>query len=61
MNWMLVFVIASMSASDKVVNTTTIPMAEEKLCTAARAKLIEAHKQVNSPNFLIVGECLRVR
>ena len=41
MNWMLFFVIASMSASDKVVNTTTIPMAEEQLCAAASAKLKE--------------------
>jgi hypothetical protein len=61
MNWMLFFVIASMSTSDKVVNTTTVPMATEELCNSAKAQLIQAYKATQGPNFLVIGECLRVR
>ena len=61
MDWMLFIVIASTPPSDKVINSTTVPMATEELCNAAKAKLIQAHKQKQSPNFLMIGECLRAR
>lgn len=61
MDWVLFVVIASMSATDKAISSTTVPMATMELCDAARAKLLAAHKQTQSPNFLVVGECLRAR
>jgi hypothetical protein len=36
MNWMLFVVILSGSPSDKVINSTTVPMATEQLCNAAK-------------------------
>lgn len=61
MDWILFVAIASMTASDKAITTTTMPMASLELCSAAKAKLQEAYKQTQSLNFLIVGECLRSR
>jgi len=51
-----------MSPTDnKAVTTTTVPMASVQLCIAAKAKLSEAYKTTQSPNFLFVGECLQAR
>jgi hypothetical protein len=62
MEWVLFLVIASMTVSDaKAISTTTVPMATLELCNAAKAKLIDTYKLTQSPNFLFVGECLRVR
>lgn len=60
MEWMLVFVIVSMT-SDRVASPITVPMATEKLCDEAKAKLMEAYKKTQPENFFVVGECLRVR
>jgi hypothetical protein len=61
MDWVLLIVIASTTPPDKVINVTTVPIATEVLCNAARAKVIQAYKQTQSPDFLIVGECLQAR
>jgi hypothetical protein len=62
MDWVLFVAIASMSPTDnKAVTTTTVPMASVQLCNAAKAKLSEAYKTTQSPNFLFVGECLQAR
>jgi hypothetical protein len=36
-------------------------MATEKLCEEGKAKLTEAYKKTEAVNFMIVGECLKVR
>lgn len=62
MDWILFVVIASTALSDnKAVHTSAVPMASQQLCTAARDKLAEAYKKVQSPNFAFVGECLQAR
>lgn len=61
MNWVLFFVIASTAPTDKVINSTTISMATEELCAAAKDKLVHDYQQTQSPNYLIVGECLRAK
>ena len=60
MEWMLVFVIVSMT-SDRVASPITVPMATEKLCEEAKAKLTEAYKNTQPANFYVVGECLKVQ
>ena len=46
MNWMLFVLLVTTSSSDKAVATaTTMPMATNELCNAARAKLKEVHKE----------------
>jgi hypothetical protein len=42
MNWVLFVVLASTTLSDRVLNSTTVPMATEQLCNAAKTKLTEA-------------------
>jgi hypothetical protein len=62
MDWILFVVIASMSMSDnKAINSATVPMATLQLCNAAKAKLTEAYKTTQSPNFMFIGECLQAR
>lgn len=61
MDWMLVFIIASLTTTDKVVTPITVPMATEQLCNEGKARLTEAYMKTQSPNFLVVGECLKVR
>jgi hypothetical protein len=62
MDWILFVVIASTAMSDsKAVHTSAVPMANQQLCTAARDKLAEAYKKVQSPNFAFIGECLQAR
>jgi len=60
--WTHSAVIASTALSDnKAVITAAVPMASQELCTAARDKLAEAYKKVQSPNFAFIGECLQAR
>jgi len=61
MDWILIFFVVSLTATDKVVSPVTVPMATEKLCDEAKAKLTEDYKQTQSVNFMVVGECLKVR
>jgi hypothetical protein len=61
MNWVLYVVLASSTASDKAINATPVPMATEQLCNDAKNKLLESYRRSNTPNFLIVIECLRAR
>jgi hypothetical protein len=61
MNWVLFVVLASSTASDKAINATAVPMATEQLCNEAKNKLMESYRRTNTPNFLIVIECLRAR
>jgi hypothetical protein len=59
MNWVLYVVLASSTASDKAINATPVPMATEQLCNDAKNKLLESYRRSNTPNFLMVIECLR--
>jgi len=61
MNWVIFVVPASSTASDKVINATPVPMATEQLCNEAKTKLIESYRRSNTPNYVIVIECLRAR
>jgi hypothetical protein len=61
MNWVLYVVLASSTASDKAINATPVPMATEQLCNDAKNKLLESYRRSNTPNFLLVIECLRAR
>ena len=61
MNWVLYVVLASSTASDKAINATPVPMATEQLCNDAINKLFESYRRSNTPNFLMVIECLRAR
>jgi hypothetical protein len=61
MNWVLYVVLASSTASDKAINATPVPMATEQLCNDAKNKLFESYRRSNTPNFLMVIECLRAR
>ena len=60
MDWVLFVVIVSTS-SGAAINSSNVPMATEQLCNAAKAQLIQAYKQTNSPNFLLYAECLQAR
>ena len=57
MNWVLYVVLASSTASDKAINATPVPMATEQLCNDAK----KSYRRSNTPNFLMVIECLRAR
>ena len=61
MNLVLYVVLASSTASDKAINATPVPMATEQLCNEAKNKLLESYRRSNTPNFLMVIECLRAR
>jgi hypothetical protein len=61
MNWVLYVVLASSTASDKAINATPVPMATEQLCNDEKNKLFESYRRSNTPNFLMVIECLRAR
>ena len=61
MNWVLYVVLASSTASDKAINATPVPMATEQLCNEAKNKLMGSYRRSNTPNFLIVIECLKAR
>ncbi len=61
MDWMLIFIVVSTSATDKVISPINVPMATEKLCKEGSAKLTEAYRQSQSAHFMVVSECLKVR
>ena len=62
MEWVLFFVLASdASGAGKVINSTAVPMATEQLCNAAKEKLIQAYRKTQTPNYLLVTECLQAR
>jgi len=61
MNWVLYVVLASSTASDKAINATPVPMATEQLCNEAKNKLCESYRRSNTPNWIMVIECLRAR
>ena len=61
MNWVLFVVLATSTGSDKAINATPVPMATEQLCNAAKTKLVETYKRSNTPNFIMVVECLQAR
>jgi hypothetical protein len=61
MNWVLYVVLASSTASDKAINATPVPMATEQLCNEAKNKLLESYRRSNTPNWIMVVECLRAR
>ena len=60
MNWVLFVVLATSTSTDKAINATPVPMATEQLCNEAKNKLMESWRS-NTPNFLIVIECLKAR
>jgi hypothetical protein len=61
MDWVLFVVIVSTSLTDKAINSSNVPMATQQLCNAAKAQLIQAYKETQSPNFVLYAECLQAR
>jgi hypothetical protein len=61
MDWVLFVVIVSTSMTDKAINSSNVPMATQQLCNAAKAQLIQAYKETQSPNFMLYAECLQAR
>lgn len=61
MDWVLFVILASISGSEKNINSATVPMATEQLCNAAKEKLTEAYQKTQTPNYGLVAECLRAR
>jgi hypothetical protein len=61
MDWVLFVVIVSTSMTDKAINSSSVPMATQQLCKAAKAQLIQAYEESKSPNFNLYAECLRAR
>ena len=61
MNWVLFVVLATSTSTDKAINATPVPVATEQLCNEAKNKLLESYRRSNTPNFLMVIECLRAR
>jgi hypothetical protein len=39
--------------------STTVPMATEQLCNAAKEKLTQAYRNTQSPQYALVAECLQ--
>jgi hypothetical protein len=58
MKWVL-FVILASTAGEKTINSTTVPMATEQLCNAAKEKLTQAYRNTQSPQYALVAECLQ--
>jgi hypothetical protein len=58
MDWVLFVVIVNTAMN---INSSNVPMATEQLCEAAKAQLIQALKETNSPNYLLYAQCLRSR
>jgi len=61
MDWILLVIIVGLSASDRAVNSATVPMATVERCNSARDKLVNAVKAYQSPNYTIIAECLQSR
>jgi hypothetical protein len=47
--------------TDKAINSSTVAMVTQQLCNAAKAQLIQAYKEKQSPNFMLYAECLQAR
>ena len=61
MNWVLFVVLATSTSTDKAINATPVPMATEQLCNDAKNKQMESYRRSNTPNYMIVIECLRAK
>jgi hypothetical protein len=61
MKGVLFVVLATTSGSEKAINSTAVPMATEQLCNAAKEKLTRAYRKTQTPNYLLVTECLQAR
>ena len=61
MDWVLFVVLASASGSEKAINSTAVPMATEQLCNAAKEKLTQTYRNTQTPNYVLVTECLQAR
>ena len=59
MNWVLFFLIATVTPTDHFANSTTVPMATEELCNAAKAQLKQAYDTFQSPNTVVLIQCLK--
>ena len=59
MNWVLFFLIATVTPSDHFANSMTVPMATEQLCNAAKTQLKGVYDKFESPYYAIVIECLK--
>jgi|RhiMetdeSRZDD1v2_1073273.scaffolds.fasta_scaffold4100466_1 hypothetical protein len=60
MNWMLVIIFVAVGGGERALSTTTIPVANEKLCSEAKDKLKKSYQESNAANWFLVSECLRV-
>src|SRR5262245_27323274 len=60
MKGVLFVVLATTSGSEKAIKTA-VPMATEQLCNAAKEKLTQAYRKTQTPNYLLVTECLQAR
>jgi hypothetical protein len=61
MDWILLVIIVGYSASDRAVNSATVPMATVERCNSAKDKLVNAIKVYDTPNYMIIAECLQSR
>ena len=61
MDWILLVIVAGTSMSDRAINSATVPMATVERCNAAKDKLTSAIKVYQSPNFVVIAECLQSR
>ena len=66
MDWVLFVVLASSWGSERAaaINSTAVPMATEQLCNAAKEKLTQTYRKIEitqTPNYVLVTECLQAR
>jgi len=57
MKWVLFFLITSVT--NQFANSTTVPMASEELCNAAKTQLRGEYDKFNSPYYVVVIQCLK--
>jgi hypothetical protein len=61
MKWVLFVILASISGSERTINSTAVPMATEQLCNAAKEKLTQAYRNTQTANYALVAECLQAQ
>ncbi len=61
MNWVLLIILAGVAPSDKVTDTTTVPMETEESCNAAKDRLNRSFSAIQSPHFVWMLECIPTR
>jgi hypothetical protein len=61
MDWVLFVVLSTSPPLEKVINVTTVPMATEQLCIAAKSELMKAYQTTHLANPIAVTACLRAR